>query len=225
MSADRTDDVVAAIDHLLAGGAPTEDWAVSPDAMRWMPEPAGPPDERSQPGRAGLTGPLCNYQVDRAGRVREFIAPRVPLCSDPPEFFLDMRVVPDSDLRPGEAIVTAETEFEDVTFEAALHGRYIVAQRPELHIPIGLTDEEHEALLRDLAAHYNVSLCYAVREHQWTPWTYDRDRDWWAKECQRQGCDHTSAVSGRLVRSGEYVLVGDMRETDDRNDRPGVGWR
>jgi hypothetical protein len=123
-------------------------------------------------------------------------------------------MIPDPDVPVGEAIVTSETEYEDVTFRGALAGRYVIAQRPEVRVPVAMTDGQREDLLRQLSRAYNVPLCAAVGEHKWTPWTHDRDRDWWARECQRQDCDHASAVSGRLVRSGEHLLVGDVLETD-----------
>jgi hypothetical protein len=132
--------VIEAIDGALA------DLSVSPDAMRWSPEPV-PPEE--PPG-----SPLAQTSPGRMG---------IPGDS----WLAGIRIVYDPNLPPGVAVLVADREL--AVDEVGLPTRLLPArQDTHVQVPARMDDAERERMLRLIAAAYDVPLCIAAG-HQWGP--------------------------------------------------------
>lgn len=160
---DRTEEVLGAIDDVLVEGAVDYDWSVSPDAMRWSPEPPAEPapwDGVIHTLPAGYR-PATNErrigieQLATGGSLEFYsvglVADPLPYCEarvidrwepseEQPEPHLTLigwigqyRVLEDDRLVPGDAEVSVEVETSDVR-HGALVRRDITSQRRELRL-------------------------------------------------------------------------------------------
>jgi hypothetical protein len=135
------------------------------------------------------------YRVDWS---RAYI--QAPPRPDRPGWLAGLRIVEDEGLARDDVHITVAVEREQFRDGDYFYRPSITSRTAEAHIPAGLDEVAREALVRQIAATYNLPVC-VIDGHRWGEeaqgWTWNAERNAMVRPCGRCDCTALDVRPGR----------------------------